>query len=115
MVSRLPNLTSAYLRSEEHTSELQSQFHLVCRLLLEKKNKPRSDRAATSDPDRGGLRPPAADGAPVSDACASNRSNVDLHTLSDPTRLAGDCLSSASKSIRGTSPDFSQVVGASGL
>src|SRR5438309_7111029 len=25
-------------RSEEHTSELQSQFHLVCRLLLEKKN-----------------------------------------------------------------------------
>src|SRR5438309_8015821 len=26
-------------RSEEHTSELQSQFHLVCRLLLEKKNK----------------------------------------------------------------------------
>src|SRR6267143_2527863 len=28
------------VRSEEHTSELQSQFHLVCRLLLEKKNYP---------------------------------------------------------------------------
>src|SRR5689334_25286881 len=27
-------------RSEEHTSELQSQFHLVCRLLLEKKKDP---------------------------------------------------------------------------
>src|SRR5262245_63774552 len=27
------------LRSEEHTSELQSLRHLVCRLLLEKKNK----------------------------------------------------------------------------
>src|SRR5689334_24850939 len=27
------------MRSEEHTSELQSQFHLVCRLLLEKKKK----------------------------------------------------------------------------
>src|SRR5689334_23968514 len=27
----------ARVRSEEHTSELQSQFHLVCRLLLEKK------------------------------------------------------------------------------
>src|SRR3989338_9580626 len=27
----------ALVRSEEHTSELQSQFHLVCRLLLEKK------------------------------------------------------------------------------
>src|SRR5438309_5907778 len=28
---------------EEHTSELQSQFHLVCRLLLEKKNVNRLD------------------------------------------------------------------------
>src|SRR5690625_4670392 len=27
----------SYLRSEEHTSELQSRGHLVCRLLLEKK------------------------------------------------------------------------------
>src|SRR5689334_24307688 len=31
-------LEGAEQRSEEHTSELQSQFHLVCRLLLEKKN-----------------------------------------------------------------------------
>src|SRR5689334_24680945 len=30
-------LGPAKTRSEEHTSELQSQFHLVCRLLLEKK------------------------------------------------------------------------------
>src|SRR5690625_5676949 len=29
----------SYFRSEEHTSELQSRGHLVCRLLLEKKNK----------------------------------------------------------------------------
>src|SRR5690625_5518746 len=29
---------STYFRSEEHTSELQSRGHLVCRLLLEKKN-----------------------------------------------------------------------------
>src|SRR2546422_2320352 len=29
-------------RSEEHTSELQSRLHLVCRLLLEKKKKTRS-------------------------------------------------------------------------
>src|SRR5687768_17638786 len=29
------------VRSEEHTSELQSRLHLVCRLLLEKKNKTR--------------------------------------------------------------------------
>src|SRR5690625_3493031 len=31
-------LVSLLLRSEEHTSELQSRGHLVCRLLLEKKN-----------------------------------------------------------------------------
>src|SRR5689334_24800978 len=30
---------SGLTRSEEHTSELQSQFHLVCRLLLEKKKQ----------------------------------------------------------------------------
>src|SRR2546429_5192568 len=30
-------------RSEEHTSELQSRLHLVCRLLLEKKKKSSSD------------------------------------------------------------------------
>src|SRR2546422_4901431 len=29
------------MRSEEHTSELQSRLHLVCRLLLEKKKKKR--------------------------------------------------------------------------
>src|SRR6266481_10154217 len=31
--------TCCSARSEEHTSELQSQFHLVCRLLLEKKKR----------------------------------------------------------------------------
>src|SRR5690348_13851703 len=31
-----------WVRSEEHTSELQSPVHLVCRLLLEKKKKKRS-------------------------------------------------------------------------
>src|SRR2546422_6176918 len=36
-------------RSEEHTSELQSRLHLVCRLLLEKKKKP-DDRTATFSP-----------------------------------------------------------------
>src|SRR2546429_2594662 len=32
---------AACLRSEEHTSELQSRLHLVCRLLLEKKKQMR--------------------------------------------------------------------------
>src|SRR2546422_2055413 len=31
--------TNCRMRSEEHTSELQSRLHLVCRLLLEKKKK----------------------------------------------------------------------------
>src|SRR5699024_12400572 len=34
----IPGISLGY-RSEEHTSELQSRFDLVCRLLLEKKNK----------------------------------------------------------------------------
>src|ERR1041385_9569261 len=33
-----PKTTPRQRRSEEHTSELQSRLHLVCRLLLEKKN-----------------------------------------------------------------------------
>src|SRR2546429_6553776 len=47
-------------RSEEHTSELQSRLHLVCRLLLEKKKK--LDRQVTS---------------PMSDRCVSD---VRVHT-----------------------------------
>src|SRR3712207_7499299 len=35
------NLTLFFVRSEEHTSELQSRQYLVCRLLLEKKKKKR--------------------------------------------------------------------------
>src|SRR2546429_5208657 len=37
-------------RSEEHTSELQSRLHLVCRLLLEKKKTHRRHRYCTADP-----------------------------------------------------------------
>src|SRR2546422_2129021 len=46
VVCRVENLVAGLvltmrtrLRSEEHTSELQSRLHLVCRLLLEKKKK----------------------------------------------------------------------------
>src|SRR5699024_11725084 len=38
-MSQIPRYFIGLLRSEEHTSELQSRFDLVCRLLLEKKNK----------------------------------------------------------------------------
>src|SRR2546429_6006880 len=37
-----PNLGRG-IRSEEHTSELQSRLHLVCRLLLEKKKRGKED------------------------------------------------------------------------
>src|SRR5689334_17042231 len=37
--ARRPSGRPSRARSEEHTSELQSQFHLVCRLLLEKKKR----------------------------------------------------------------------------
>src|SRR2546429_5575509 len=43
-------------RSEEHTSELQSRLHLVCRLLLEKKK----DNATAGNPDSTSLRYAAA-------------------------------------------------------
>src|SRR5947208_8798065 len=38
------------VRSEEHTSELQSPDHLVCRLLLEKKKTRRAERRPRSTP-----------------------------------------------------------------
>src|SRR2546422_1679758 len=40
--------TSHSLRSEEHTSELQSRLHLVCRLLLEKKKRMNSTDGAAA-------------------------------------------------------------------
>src|SRR5262245_64263214 len=43
----LSGSSSTRARSEEHTSELQSLRHLVCRLLLEKKKKKMSTRTNT--------------------------------------------------------------------
>src|SRR2546429_6502924 len=48
---------TSYHRSEEHTSELQSRLHLVCRLLLEKKKNSDSARANQT---RDALRPVCA-------------------------------------------------------
>src|SRR2546429_5758775 len=46
-------MRTAVPRSEEHTSELQSRLHLVCRLLLEKKKKKKTmiHSATSSRPD----------------------------------------------------------------
>src|SRR4051794_41526707 len=84
-------LALAALRSEEHTSELQSPVHLVCRLLLEKKKRttyelgqgeqpahqhpreypPLEDHVGLRDP----LGPPASEhsGRPDPRACQRNR------------------------------------------
>src|SRR5947208_6444959 len=48
-VDTLPAL-NCWRRSEEHTSELQSPDHLVCRLLLEKKKCSQTIRSAPLDP-----------------------------------------------------------------
>src|ERR1019366_9634455 len=47
------------LRSEEHTSELQSLTNLVCRLLLEKTKKDRTGGATRTDEHKPRLPPPA--------------------------------------------------------
>src|SRR5688572_30849957 len=44
---RIQHKTRRLLRSEEHTSELQSQSNLVCRLLLEKKKKKKKNKIIT--------------------------------------------------------------------
>src|SRR5690349_24208612 len=55
LVERRPFLTLYYphegerVRSEEHTSELQSRRDLVCRLLLEKKNEKNHDEILGAD------------------------------------------------------------------
>src|SRR5258707_2096332 len=45
---QLPGARRRGMRSEEHTSELQSRQYLVCRLLLEKKNEDKTEEPAVS-------------------------------------------------------------------
>src|SRR5256886_7766800 len=66
MKIRLPSRATRALRSEEHTSELQSQSNLVCRLLLEKNNQclnrmARHRSAAVSRPSWLDLNAPGTD------------------------------------------------------
>src|SRR2546429_4320182 len=49
------------VRSEEHTSELQSRLHLVCRLLLEKKKKYMRQPPSPKLPSMSPRRHPASD------------------------------------------------------
>src|SRR2546422_1493874 len=58
MIRRHRGARLLHMRSEEHTSELQSRLHLVCRLLLEKKKKQQS-HAPNADPTQQRIPHPA--------------------------------------------------------
>src|SRR2546427_8625634 len=57
IAERLSRKHSPLSRSEEHTSELQSQSNLVCRLLLEKKKKNITTRYTITTPELSTRRP----------------------------------------------------------
>src|SRR2546430_3875854 len=61
-------------RSEEHTSELQSQSNLVCRLLLEKKNRKNSPTALARNP----RTPPPSQASPTHQPCRSSTSSTPM-------------------------------------
>src|SRR5205809_1746095 len=62
-------------RSEEHTSELQSRLHLVCRLLLEKKNTTTSGPSDTRPSSAAGrFASPSPPPAPLRATCPRTRS-----------------------------------------
>src|SRR2546429_6409273 len=71
-------LPGAPLRSEEHTSELQSRLHLVCRLLLEKKKTTEHRKWAESRP------VPPAPGRPSCDAAGTAPDNPTVAILHCP-------------------------------
>src|SRR4029077_9495245 len=65
----------AWVRSEEHTSELQSHLNLVCRLLLEKKKKKKEGKSQACDMWSGGMRCLCL----VHDSCARAHESVLVH------------------------------------
>src|SRR3989442_7214189 len=69
-------------RSEEHTSELQSRPHLVCRLLLEKK---KNDNEAGAD--HGGRTSSRLDGPPARPCCVEGGSAVEPHLITGIQRV----------------------------
>src|SRR6266511_3836639 len=76
--------TSRPARSEEHTSELQSRENLVCRLLLDKKQRPtvRRDGGLFAGSLRRGLHPPRNAYREVVLLFFNNPDPHELHTLS---------------------------------
>src|SRR2546430_4710654 len=75
------------LRSEEHTSELQSQSNLVCRLLLEKKKKLRLLCTSSSHG-----TPRRSDVQPCSERPSSNSETRSEHAHSRISRIEDSCV-----------------------
>src|SRR5689334_19150656 len=76
------------VRSEEHTSELQSQFQLVCRLLLEKKNlAAAAARLALADRDARALSEPVRARASLRPHRPGRREGHRAHPARRPDRL----------------------------
>src|SRR5256886_5755247 len=90
-----PRATLTRARSEEHTSELQSQSNLVCRLLLEKKKKKRR-RYTSHDTSRRNTEPHTLPGlhghtAPAAHPPALTEAPArDSHTM-PPIRRYASC------------------------
>src|SRR2546430_5464473 len=75
-------------RSEEHTSELQSQSNLVCRLLLEKKKQHHHNLPDRRHAHRHALyriSPPQQDLCRLHIGCIVGDSNIIAHTVQDLT------------------------------
>src|SRR5256884_1384455 len=80
--------SSRRLRSEEHTSELQSRLHLVCRLLLEKKKT--TCRSATWSPHDPDNSSPSCQGCQTRGGTPSSTPVLPRHRSSSRLRLSSN-------------------------
>src|SRR2546422_1952696 len=76
---------SGCLRSEEHTSELQSRLHLVCRLLLEKKKNPKPLTRARQAPE--GPQPCSAQTSATATPCCRATCRETSHPLASTPQI----------------------------
>src|SRR5256886_174753 len=101
-----PSTQDGFGRSEEHTSELQSQSNLVCRLLLEKKKRPsrpardlhnappqldRTHRSHDTPPPRPAARRPGRQPAPAATAAADEPPSPPDRRPGEPAGLLEYC------------------------
>src|SRR6266550_1115152 len=81
-IRRLLRRIARHLRSEEHTSELQSRLHLVCRLLLEKKKPARGPSCPAGRCSGGDASPRDAGSREPADFFFNDTATTEIYTLS---------------------------------